>query len=158
MALSDLLRHPKFRFLILINACRARIFFIFAIYTNTMLHFPLCLAHCDSGRCWKAEGLSLLLEYKYFDKVFHIVLPDLIWISHVLHRYEPRKICFFVTSENDYNLIMQISLILWSRKLIKCWSDIWKYDTIVVNLLSKIWSTSDQLLMSKGSSKYSFRC
>ena len=93
MALAPKIQISDFEYLMLVGQ---DFYFIFAIYTNTMLYFPLCLAHCDSGRCWKAEGLSLLLEYKYFDKVFHIVLPDLIWISHVLHMSQGRYVFCYI--------------------------------------------------------------
>ena len=117
-----------------------------------MLHFPLCLAHCDSGRCWKAEGLSLLLEYKYFDKVFRIVLPDLIWISHILH----------MSRERYFSLLLQKMIMIWLCRSawyfgLGSWSNVDQIFenmiSLVVNLLSKIWCASD---WPKGQAHYKF--
>ena len=117
-----------------VNGLKNYAFSIWGNHATTHTRVIYCtffvLAHCDSGRCWKAEGLSLPLDYKYFDKVFHIVLPDQIWISisHGKKFFSMSEISQEVliclqsvfTFETDWKLHKSTFLVKIAIEIIKC--------------------------------------
>ena len=91
--------------------------------------------------------LRLLLE---FFKVYNITPPNFrvfaqqkvpakcFKICHILKRFTG-SFYWAQTLKLEGVIYLSLSLPLWTSELIGCWSDIRPSDTMLVNLLSKIW-------------------